>query len=222
MRQQENKILKKLKVNSRIEVCGGMASGKTTFAILMQRIGFNTLLEDFQINPFWEAFHTNPLKYTFETEISFILQHYHQIKKEQIDSKINICDFSFFLDLAYAEIGLQGSKLKAFLTIFDEIKTDLPPPPLLVHLNCDAKTELQRVRSRGRAIEESVSLEFLEKLNKAVERQVENARGNLKVISIDSAQKNFVDDENVKQELMKLVSDSLQETHIGKLDRRIS
>ena len=205
---------------SRIEVCGGVASGKTSFADLMNHLGFNTLLENFQINPFLKDFYSDAAKYTFETEISFILQHYHQIKKEQIDSKVNICDFSLFLDLAYAEIGLEGSKLKVFLRVFDEIKTELPPPALLVYLNCDAKAELTRIRSRGRVIEESVNLEFLEKLNKAVERQVANISGKTKVVSIDSAQKDFVKDEAVKQELMKLVSDSLQETLGRKFSRK--
>jgi deoxyadenosine/deoxycytidine kinase len=220
MNQQQDKMLRIPSVNSRIEVCGGIASGKTTFAILMKRIGFNTLLEDFQINPFLEDFYSDAVEYTFETEISFILQHYHQIKKEQVGSKVNVCDFSFLLDLAYAEIGLRDSKLKAFHIIHDEIKRDLPPPALFVHLNCDSKTELQRVRTRGRAIEESVSLEFLEKLNKAVAWQVENARRKLKVITIDSAKKNFVDDESVKQELMKLVSGSLEETLGRKFSRK--
>jgi deoxyadenosine/deoxycytidine kinase len=209
MEQQKSKMSKNQSNRLRIEVCGGIASGKTTFALLMKRLGFNTLLENFQINPFLKDFYSDAVKYTFETEISFILQHYHQIKKEQIDSKPNVCDFSFLLDLAYAEIGLQDSKLKAFRVVHEEIKRDLPPPTLVVYLDCDAKTESQRVRSRGRVIEESVNLEFLEKLNKAVARQVENARGKLKVITIDSAQKTFVDDETVKRELLKLVSNTL-------------
>ncbi len=220
MEQQKSEISKNQSNRLRIEVCGGIASGKTTFALLMKRLGFNTLLENFQINPFLKDFYSDAVKYTFETEISFILQHYHQIKKEQVDSKPNVCDFSFLLDLAYAEIGLRGTKLKAFCTIHEEIKRDLPPPALLVHLNCDAKTELQRVRTRGRGIEESVSLEFLKKLNKAVKRQLANISGETKIISIDSAQKNFVKDEVVKQELMKLVSDNLQETFGRKFSRK--
>jgi deoxyadenosine/deoxycytidine kinase len=215
-----NESLNVLPYTLRIEVCGGMASGKTTFVNLTKFIGFNRLLEKFRINPFWKAFHSDPLKYTFETEISFILQHYHQIKEKEVNSKINICDFSFFLDLAYAEIGLQGTKLKAFYTIYEEIKHDLPLPSLLVHLKCDAETELQRVHNRGRTIEESVTLKFLETLNEAVERQVAHAKEKIKVISIDSAQKNFVKDEAVKQELMKLVSDSLQETLGRKFSRK--
>jgi deoxyguanosine kinase len=218
--QKVNNLLDISPIALRIEVCGGIASGKTTFAILMAQMGFNTMLENFQINPFLKDFYSDAAKYTFETEISFVLQHYHQIKKDQVDSKINICDFSFLLDLAYAEIGLEGTKLKAFHIIHDEIKRDLPLPALLVHLNCDAKTELQRVRTRGRAIEESVSLKFLKKLNKAVERQVAYISGKTKVVSIDSARNNFVEDEAVKQELMKLVSGSLEETLGRKVSRK--
>ena len=32
------------------------------------------------MNPFWEAFYTDPSAYTFETEITFLLQHYHFAK----------------------------------------------------------------------------------------------------------------------------------------------
>lgn len=184
-----------------IEVCGGIASGKTTFANLMKRVDFNAILEDFQINPFLADWYQNPQKYVFETEISFILQHYHQIKKEHIESKINICDFSFLIDLAYAEIGLQGSKLEAFRQIHKEIQNDLPPPALLIHLDCDAETELKRIRARARAIEESITLEFLDTLNKAVESQVRKVQGNIKLFTINSAMKNFADDESTRGEL---------------------
>lgn len=193
----------------RIEVCGGIASGKTTFAILMKRIGVEPILEDFTTNPFWHAFYSKPGKYTFETEISFMLQHYHQIKKDDDDAKIKICDYSFFLDIAYAEIGLKDSKLKAFHTVYNEIEQELPPPALLVYLNCDAETELERIRNRGRSVEKSINLKFLERLNIAVKLQVEKASEKIHVISIDSAQKNFVENESVKLELTDLISDFL-------------
>ena len=67
-----NNIIKKALI---VEVCGGIASGKTTFASLMTRIGIDLIpiFEDFKKSPFWEAFYRNPGKYIFETEISFIL-----------------------------------------------------------------------------------------------------------------------------------------------------
>lgn len=196
----------------RIEVCGGIASGKTTFANLMTRIGLRPLLEHFKANPFWQAFYSHPGKYIFETELSFTLQHYHQIKKEAASDTFNICDFSFLLDMAYAEMGLKGTQLDTYLTIYEEITRELSPPILVVHLECNAKTELKRIRARARTVENSITLEFLNSLNKAVNRQVELSKGKLNVITIDSAQKNFADDDAVKQEMVALVK-----TELGRL-----
>ncbi len=190
-----------------IEICGGIASGKTTLATLMRDSGLNAILEDFQINPFLADWYQNPAKYVFETEMSFILQHYHQIKKEQTESIINICDFSFLIDLAYAEIGLQGSKLDAFRVIDLEVKRDLPPPALLIHLDCDAETELKRIRARARDIEKSITLEFLDTLNKAVGRQVDKVQQDIKVVTINSAIKNFAEDGRTKEEITSCIAE---------------
>ena len=64
----------------RIEICGGIASGKTTLANLLARSNIDPILEDFQTNLFWRAFYADPAGTAFETEITFLLQHYHQIK----------------------------------------------------------------------------------------------------------------------------------------------
>lgn len=195
--------------NQRIEVCGGIASGKTTFAALMSCIGVKTLFENFRTNPFWEAFYTNPGKYIFETEVSFMLQHYHQIKKDHGANRINICDFSFLLDIAYAEVGLQGSQLEAFMTVYQEVERELPPPILLIHLECDAGTELERIRRRDRSVENSITIEFLDSLNRAVKLQVERAREKINILTVNSAQKNFAEDEEVKEEIINLISKHL-------------
>lgn len=194
-----------------VEVCGGIAAGKTTFASLMKRINLDPILEDFKKSPFWEAFYRNPGKYIFETEVSFILLHYHQIKKALESTKSNkvICDFSFLLDLAYAKIGLTGTELKAFESVLDEIKRDLPKPSLIVYLICDAKTELERIRRRARDEENSIDLGFLGSLNKALHKKVENIQGTIPVITIDSSKKDFANDERVKDEMVNLIDNHL-------------
>lgn len=206
-----SKIAAKGRNTKRIEVCGGIASGKTTFAHLMRNIGIEPILENFKENPFWDPFYSNPGKYIFETEVSFTLQHYHQIKKEAASDKINICDFSFLLDIAYAEIGLKGTQLNTYLTVYEEIKRELPPPILLVHLTCNADTEMKRIRERARKVESSITLEFLDSLNKALDRQVQLSKGRHNVITIDSAEKNFADDESVKHEMTALMTAPLEQ-----------
>lgn len=193
----------------RIEICGGIASGKTTFASLFDKLNFPPVYEDFKKSPFWEAFYRNPGKYVFETEISFILLHYHQIKIAIESNKDIICDFSFLLDLAYAKIGLSGTKLKAFECVLNEIQKELPEPRLIVYLKCDAETQLNRIRKRARSEENSISLEFLDSLNKAMEKEVAAIQDQEKVITIDSSQKDFANDESVKKEMIELILQSI-------------
>jgi deoxyguanosine kinase len=197
----------------RIEICGGIASGKTTFANLMDKLALDIALEDFRQNPFWKAFYTSPGKYIFETEIAFTLLHYHQIKKQiETGSEIIICDFSFSLDVAYGNIGLKESQLKVFEKVCLEIYKELGLPSLLVHLECDAETELDRVRKRGRAEETSITIDFLDSLNKAVEKEVSMLRPKCPIITIDSSAKDFAHNEATKEEMRGLIRE-----HIRKL-----
>jgi deoxyadenosine/deoxycytidine kinase len=196
----------------RIEICGGLASGKTTFAELTSQVGAERVLENFKEVPSWESFYTNPGKYIFETEITFMLLHYHQIKRQNDEvSGISICDFSFFLDRAYAKIGLSGSQLEAFERVYLEVHKELGLPILLVHLRCDALTELARIRARGRSEENSINVDFLGRLNKAVEMEVSAIQAECPVITIDSAIKDFANDKNIKKEMVDLIQGQIQE-----------
>jgi len=196
---------------SRIEISGGIASGKTTFATVIRGLVPGVVFENFKKVPTWEAFYSNPGKYIFETEIAFTLLHYHQIKKAvEKGTQIIVCDFSFSLDLAYAKIGLKGSQLDAFETVCQEVYKELGLPSILVHLKCDAETELDRVRKRGRDEETSITLEFLDSLNNAVENEVSLIKAKVPVITIDSSLKDFATHEPTKEEMRELMRDHIK------------
>lgn len=193
------------KDNLLVEVSGGIASGKTTFASIFKNSFMTPIYENFKDSLFWSAFYKNPGKYIFETEISFILLHYHQIKKV-IEAKItkNICDFSFLLDLSYAKIGLSGSQLKTFECVLNELRNELPAPNLYVYLKCDAKTQVKRIENRQRPEESGITVDFLDSLNIALKAEIENL-GPRKVITINSAEKDFAHIESIQAEMIDLI-----------------
>ncbi|KIH77538.1 hypothetical protein GFER_02240 [Geoalkalibacter ferrihydriticus DSM 17813] len=197
------------KINRRIEICGGIASGKTTFATLLANAGFISIYEAFREVPFWKAFYADPVKYAFETEITFTLQHYHQIKKHPASNKFLACDYSFLLDMAYAEMGLKDSQLSAFKAVYLEIEKELSAPALVVHLQCDSEIELDRICSRGRNVEKNITLNFLRALNDAVSKQIEKAKMTTPILTIDSAKNNFAFDETVKKKMLEMVTTAL-------------
>ena len=134
----------------RIEICGGIASGKTTFASLFEERA-KIIYEDFQAVPFWQDFYAAPKEHAFETELSFLLQHYHQVKRAQSESQtLIVCDFSFALDAAYAHVSLNRGDIKAFLGVLQQVREHLSPPQLLIALNCPSGTEISRIHARGR------------------------------------------------------------------------
>ena len=196
--------------NKRIEICGGIASGKTTLALLLGKHGARVVQEDFRSNPFWEDFYKDIKKYSFETEISFFLQHYHQIKIE-LDCQLPIaCDFSLFLDRAYANVTLPESHRRVFLEVYEEAITHIPPPILLVNLICAPDIELSRIRQRARSVEQGITTDYLTMLNNALDKEIDAIKDKVKVFEIDSGTHDFANDGKVRESLAKRISKQIK------------
>lgn len=189
----------------RIEICGGIGSGKTTLATLLGSNGYDCVLENFKSNPFWQPFYSNPNKFNFETEITFMLQHYHEIKVASEKSNQFVCDFSLYQDLAYAKMGLQGNRLKIFEYVFKEGLSEVGKPDLLICLKCDAETLLKRIQNRGRHEEDLITVEFLSVLNKDIYLEVERLGYKNRVLYIDSRKFNFATNSIHQAEIIKQV-----------------
>lgn len=195
----------------RIEICGGIASGKTTLANLLARLDIEPILENFQTNPFWQAFYNDPAGTAFETEITFLLQHYHEIKAaEKLHNKL-VCDFSLLLDLSYAYVTLPQDKLEVFLTVYRAVSKELSPTRLLIYLKCDPNIELNRIRQRGRDVESSITVEYLEQINLRLEKFIESYVGELFVV--DSGLLDFANDEDIKKSLLRKIDMRLSDLY---------
>src|SRR4051794_9728373 len=65
----------------RIEICGGIATGKSSLARCLTYDGTYQLVEErFREVPFWEKFYAAPDQYAFEKNVSFLLFHTDSIR----------------------------------------------------------------------------------------------------------------------------------------------
>ena len=188
----------------RVEVAGCIASGKTTLVkALAER--FKPVYEDHSINPFWEAFYTDPSACAFETEITFLLQHYHFAKYANSAPKgVIVLDHSFELDMAYAEIGLAGARKDIFNSIYREAQQELGFPSALVLLTCSAEEAARRIRTRARSLETGLAMEFLSGLQRELEQRVAKISERVPVLRVNSEVTDF---RKKGSWLEKLVSD---------------
>lgn len=173
---------------ARVELAGGIASGKTTLASVLRREGFVLVGESFASNPFFELFYTSPNRYAFETEVTYMLQHYSSIANAEVArDQTLVADFSMALDLAYARVTLGADDLSVFEAVFDHALAKIGLPDVLVKLDCMPEVELARIRTRARPAEQGITLDYLSRLNQSVERVLLDRRfEGLEVLRIDS------------------------------------
>lgn len=167
----------------RIEVCGNIASGKSTFTKNFNE-NYIPLYEDYINNPFLEAFYNNPSKYSFETEITFLLLHYRSIKDTIGRGKPFICDFSIILDRAFAEVTLPDNRNDVFNLIADELERELGLPEKVIYIYCSVDILLERIKKRNRSFEKNITRKYLRDIDHAIEKQLTIYKDKIEIIRI--------------------------------------
>src|SRR5258708_2157114 len=180
-------------LHPRIEVCGGIASGKTSFVVLLSKLRITTGLENFSNNPFLVDFYDDSPEFAFETEITFVLQHYNTIKKHAKLRTLAAFDFSLALDLAYAGITLRKDDRETFDIVYQAVAKKIGLPLLIVRLRCSPDEELLRIRRRARQVERRIGREYLQHLDTALDRVLASTSfSNTAALEIDSQRTDFV------------------------------
>ncbi|MBS1845661.1 MAG: deoxynucleoside kinase [Actinobacteria bacterium] len=154
-----------------ISLEGLPGSGKTTTAeLLAGMIGVDFAHERSADVPFLDDFYRDVERYTFETELCFVLVHYHQYRDLQGST---ILDFSPVKDLVFADVNLAGREYELFRSIYDHTSGSCPPPDFAIFLELETKHLLERIEQRGRAYEVGFDGTYLEAVGEGYLRRFE-------------------------------------------------
>jgi len=158
----------------RIEICGGIATGKTTMAEQISAVGKIALAREvFESVPFWKKFYENPRVYEFSKNVSFLLFHADCLRDASASPHGTVCDFAFLQDLSYAAISPRRKEEFPILqAIHRHLARSFSPPSAIIHLSCSTQTQVERIRARGRAPERSIGEQYLDDLNAAIRQDV--------------------------------------------------
>ena len=138
--------------------------------LLAESFGYETFLEKPTENPFLGDFYRNPSQAALATQIFFLFQRVKQIqdlKQRDIFNPVHVSDFLLDKDKLFAEVTLSEHELSLYNQIFDYVSLDLPTPDLVIYLQAETKTLLERVIQRGREIEKNISISYLDSLNES-------------------------------------------------------
>jgi len=176
-----------------IEGCIGV--GKTTVATLLASSIKNAsiLLEDFGNHPFLSDFYSDT-KYTFESEMGFLLIHYHQLFKLMGEQpEIIVSDYFFEKDRLFADANILSEKeMDIFMQLYDYLRGRLLYPDAIICLTGTTDLIYSRVVSRGREIERNISYDYINKINGHYETFFSGLRERFCTINVDMNENDFV------------------------------
>jgi deoxyguanosine kinase len=144
-------------------------SGKTTTAELLAELARLPYAHERSADvPFLDDFYSDIERYTFETELCFLLVHYHQYR--DLTEPV-VLDFSPVKDLVFADLNLTGADHELFSSVYDRTSGSLPAPDVVIFLDLELDHLLERIASRGRAYERDIDPAYLRGIAAAYQRR---------------------------------------------------
>lgn len=186
---------------------GNIGAGKSSLSrMLAEDFNAKLLLERFEDNSFLPKFYEDPQRYAFPLEMSFLADRYQQMLEDltQLDlfERRTISDYDISKSLIFAGITLQEEEFFVYRTIFNLMRRNLPNPDLYVYLFQHTDRLLENIKKRGRGYEQSISADYLEKLNKAYRNYIHTLPPE-KVKILDVSDLDFVDK---REDYLKVLS----------------
>jgi deoxyguanosine kinase len=157
-----------------IVVEGPIGAGKTSLARrLAARFGAQAVLEDPQANPFLERFYRDSARWALPTQLFFLFQRVNQLRdlgQRDLFQSAAVGDFLLEKDPLFARLTLSDDELALYRQIFDSLEPQAPTPDLVIYLQAQPDTLVERVRRRGVPVEASISEDYLRALADAYSR----------------------------------------------------
>lgn len=183
-----------------IAIEGPIGIGKTSLAKkLSNHFNYHLLKEIVEENPFLGKFYDDIDEWSFQTEMFFLCNRFKQLedidKKYLRANKAVIADYHISKNMIFAKRTLQEDKLEKYEKIYQILTTDMPTPNMLIYLNASLDTILDRIRRRGRNIEQNIKASYLAQLRNDYEDYMnafEQLHPDIPVIRINGDTTDFV------------------------------
>ena len=191
-----------------IAVEGPIGVGKTSLANLISKeLGARLVLEQFEENPFLPEFYKDPERYSFQTQLFFLLQRYRQqqeLKQVDMFQNLLITDYLFVKDRLFASLNLNEKEMHLYDTVANLLEKNIIRPDLVIYLQADTDSLMNNIARRGREMEEDISKDYIDALGQVYTEYFFRYQDSPLVI-INTNNIDFVHNENDLNEIINFI-----------------
>ena len=209
-----------------ITIAGFIGGGKSSLAkILSEHLNSEAFYESVDDNPILPLFYTASKeeislnRYPFLLQLWFLNTRFKSIKRALVD-KNNVLDRSIYEDLYFCQVNYELGRIselefeiyKSLLNNMLEELDELPKkaPDLMIYLKGNFETFLSRIVGRGREYELDEELyDYYYKLWQGYDNWIQEYYTLSEVVVIDIDKYDYVNNQEDKKEVLKLITDAL-------------
>ena len=176
-----------------IAIAGNIGAGKTSLTrLLSKHFRWEAHFEDVDDNPYLDDFYHSMERWSFNLQIYFLNSRFRQILEIRKSGKKTIQDRTIYEDAFIFAPNLHAMGLMSnrdytnYKLLFDLMEDLVGPPDLLIYLRSSIPNLVDQIHKRGRDYENSISIDYLSRLNERYEAWVTTYdKGKLLIIDVD-------------------------------------
>ncbi|MDG1263775.1 MAG: deoxynucleoside kinase [Flavobacteriaceae bacterium] len=182
-----------------IAIAGNIGAGKTSLTdSLSKHYKWQGHFEEVVENPYLDDFYHQMERWSFNLQVYFLNSRFGQLIEIQKNNKNVIQDRSIYEDAHIFAPNLHAMGLLSqrdyqnYKSLFELMENMVTGPDLMIYLRSSIPNLVGNIHKRGREFENSISIDYLSRLNERYEAWIHNYdKGKLLIIDVDEL--NFVD-----------------------------
>lgn len=191
--QKSNYLNASKKLKMYFAIAGNIGAGKTSLAeLLSKHYDWEAHYEDVIDNPYLDDFYNHMERWSFNLQVYFLNSRFRQLKNFRNSNKNFIQDRTIYEDAHIFAPNLHAMGLmnqrdfNNYQSLFELMESMVQGPDMLIYLRSSIPNLVSKIHKRGREYENSISIEYLSRLNERYEAWVSTyQKGKLLIVDVD-------------------------------------
>ena len=199
-----------------VSVAGNKSTKKTSLTkLLADHYKWQAHYEDVIDNPYLDDFYNHMERWSFNLQIYFLKSRFEQLidigkSNKNVIQDRTIYEDAFIFAPNLHSMGLMNQRdFKNYLSLFELMEDTISSPDLLIYIRNSIPNLVNKIHKRGREYENTISIEYLSRLNERYEAWISTYEKG-KLLIIDANDLDFVDNKEDLTYIIKKIDEKIK------------